>query len=388
MLSNKEEKHFQALLEKYELGEATPAEQEFIEAWFNYLDEINRDADPFAGMQPSEKLQLKQQIHERLMQEIQEGASVHTIKPARRAGFKWQAAAAVLFILCAAAGYWLFFRNSAQPGTTTVATTISDSLPARDRAVLTLASGEKILLDSAHGRINKQQFNASNDSGKLHYQQNNTAPEYHTLSTLRGTQYQLQLPDGTEVWMNAASSITYPTAFTGTHREVTITGEAYFEVAKNKNLPFRVKAGGMLVDVTGTHFNINTYTNEPILATTLLEGGVKVSSNNSKVTLKPGEQSQLTPAGQLSVKKDVNTGEIMAWKNGLFHFESADLETILRQLSRWYDVDVQYEGLIPNEQFFMIIKRTSSLSAVLKALQANNVQFSIEGKKLTVKARQ
>lgn len=387
MLSNKEEKHFQALLEKYELGEATPAEQDFIESWFNYLDEMNKEADPFAGMQPPEKLQLRQQMHERLLHEMQESTTIRTIRPARRASIKWQAAAAVLFIICAAGGYWFFFRNTEQTGTS-VAVTSTDTIPARERAVLKLASGEEILLDSAHGRISSQQFNASNDSGRLQYGLNNKAPEYHTLSTPRGAQYQLQLPDGTEVWMNAASSITYPTAFTGSHREVTITGEAYLEVARNKDLPFRVKAGGMLIDVTGTHFNINTYTNEPILTTTLLEGGVNVSSNSSKVMLHPGEQSQLNAEGQLSVKKDVNTGEIIAWKNGQFHFESADLETILRQLSRWYDVDVHYEGLIPNEQFFMIIKRTSSLSAVLKALQANNVQFSIEGKKLTVKARQ
>lgn len=386
MLSNKDAKHIQAILTRYELGEATPAEADFIETWFNYLDELHQQDDPLAAMQPAAKLELEMEMRTRLLKEIQENkAIVRTLKTGRNKGFRWQVAAAVLFLIFAATGYWFFIHKTDQPGITTTQI-MQDTLPARDRAVLTLANGEEILLDSTHGRINAPHFNASNNSGKLQYQHNATAPEYHTLSTPRGAQYQLQLPDGTQVWMNAASSISYPTAFTGNQREVMVTGEAYFEVAKNKDLPFRVKAGGMQIEVTGTHFNVNTYTDEPILTTTLLEGGVHVTSNSNKVRLRAGEQSILRTNGELSVRKEVNTAEIMSWKNGLFHFESADLVTILRQLSRWYDVDVKYEGLIPQEHFFMIIKRTSSLSAVLKALQANNVQFSIEGKKLTVKA--
>lgn len=387
MLRNSDTEYLQALLKKYEAGETTPAEAHFIETYFNYLDELKKDKDPFAAFDPGAKQEMEQEIKARLLESIQtEGAVVRPLKDRRNTGFNWRVAAAILLV-CGAAGYWLFLNQKNAPGTTTAQ--VDQQTPHNiDRAVLKLANGQEIILDSAQGNIiQDKQLTVHNDSGTLNYKGNAAAPEYHTLSTPRGAQYKLQLPDGTQVWMNAASSIAYPTVFTGSNRDVTITGEVYFEVARNKAMPFRVKVNDMVVEVTGTHFNINAYSDEPYLATTLLEGGVKVIRNNDTVTLSPGDQSIIMSDGTIGgVRTAPNLDETMSWKKGYFHFESANLETILRQLSRWYDINITYEGAAPTDKYFVIVKRNISLSAVLKALQANNVQFSMEGKTLKVKA--
>ncbi|NML21681.1 FecR family protein [Pseudoflavitalea sp. G-6-1-2] len=379
-------KYFQELLKRYERGQATEAEIRFVEAYFDYLDKT-KHSDPFASMKAGEKDNLKDEMYAELLQQLR-SANVVEMLPRRRFGWKWQVAAAVLLIACSVVGYRYFFKADQKVDVTTVAFS-DDPVPQHtDRAILKMADGKEIMLDSAHGKIVQQNgLSIDNENGKLNYDVSTKAPELHTLYTPRGTQYELQLPDGTHVWLNTASSITYPTVFTDGKREVTITGEAYFEVAKNKELPFIVKANDQQIEVTGTHFNINAYSDEPYPVTTLLEGGVKVSSNNSMVKLVPGEQSSTGSNGELTVKKGINTEEVMAWKNGFFHFESADLPTILRQLSRWYDLTVTYEGPAPKDKFFVIIKRNSTLSAVIKALQANgNVQLAIEGRNLKVKA--
>jgi transmembrane sensor len=383
MLNSSDQKHIADLLKRYELGTASPEEIHFLETYFNYLDEINQQQTVFSS--EDEKAMLGEEMKTRLLQEIrEEAAPVIPIK--RRFPLKW-IAAAVLVVATGIAAYLFFAGNEAKKPV--IAQTEEQATIPRERAVLKLANGQELLLDSLQGNILQQQgLTVSNDSGHLQYNSKTTTPELHTLYTPNGAQYELQLPDGTHVWLNAASSITYPTIFTGNNRDVTISGEAYFEVARNQSMPFRVKAKDMQIEVTGTHFNVNTYTNEPFLTTTLLEGGVKVTRNNSTVQLTPGQQSLTGADGKLSVIKNVNTDEVMAWKNGYFHFESASLETILRQVSRWYDVNIVYEGAAPTEKYFLIIKRNSSLPAVLKVLEANNVRFTIDGKKLTVKAIQ
>jgi ferric-dicitrate binding protein FerR (iron transport regulator) len=383
MLNSSDQKHIADLLKRYELGTASPEEIHFLETYFNYLDEINQQQTVFSS--EDEKAMLGEEMKTRLLQEIrEEAAPVIPIK--RRFPLKW-IAAAVLVVATGIAAYLFFAGDDAEKPV--IAQTEEQTTIPRERAVLKLANGQELLLDSLQGNILQQQgLTVSNDSGHLQYNSKTTTPELHTLYTPNGAQYELQLPDGTHVWLNAASSITYPTIFTGNNRDVTISGEAYFEVARNQSMPFRVKAKDMQIEVTGTHFNVNTYTNEPFLTTTLLEGGVKVTRNNSTVQLTPGQQSLTGADGKLSVIKNVNTDEVMAWKNGYFHFESASLETILRQVSRWYDVNIVYEGAAPTEKYFLIIKRNSSLPAVLKVLEANNVRFTIDGKKLTVKAIQ
>lgn len=309
---------------------------------------------------------------------------VHRIHFMRRWGW---AAASIIILLGLGVFLWTTNKKDTETQRTAVHPPATEVMPAMGKVVLKLPDGRQIYLDSMHGSIVKEgELTVDNKKGSLAYSGAAGKMEYHSLTVPRGRQYQLQLPDGTNVWLNAASSITYPIAFTGPERMVTVSGEVYFEVAKNKSKPFRVAANDMMITVTGTHFNVNAYNDEPFLATTVLEGGVKVTSNNKTVILSPNEQSLANATGSISVNRNVNVSEIVAWRERFFHFESADLPTILRELARWYDVDVAYEGVISKERFFVIVNRNSSLSAVLKALQANDVEFHIEGKKLTVRS--
>jgi len=320
----------------------------------------------------------------RLEGEINLQAPVHRIHFMRWWGW---AAASVIIMLGMGVFLWITNKNDPATQRTAVHPPAAEVMPAMGKVVLKLPGGQQIYLDSMHGSIVKDgALTVDNKKGALTYNGAAGKMEYHTLTVPRGRQYELQLPDGTNVWLNAASSITYPIIFTGEERKVTVSGEVYFEVAKNKSQPFRVAANDVLITVVGTHFNVNAYNDEPFLATTVLEGGVKVSGNNATVTLSPNEQSISDATGRISVNRNINVSEIMAWRERTFHFESADLPTIMRELARWYDVEVAYEGVISKERFFVIVRRNSSLSAVLKALQVNGVEFNINGKKLTVKS--
>jgi transmembrane sensor len=274
----------------------------------------------------------------------------------------------------------------------------NDVMPGNDKAILQLADGSSIVLDSMNnGKIGDQGGTVVNkQDGIVQYnseQKNNAATiTYNTLRTPGGGQYQLQLPDGSKVWLNAQSSVRFPTTFTGNERVVDVTGEAYFEVEKNPNMPFRVnmlnasgKTAGQ-VEVLGTHFNINAYDDEEEMRTTLLEGKVKISSmvNGEWAMLKPGEQSSLSRSSRLSQPIPVQTDEVVAWKNGLFRFQDASVESIMRQIGRWYNVDIVYERKI-DKQFIGTIPRQVPLSTVLKILESTGwVHFTIEGKKITV----
>jgi hypothetical protein len=266
---------------------------------------------------------------------------------------------------------------------------VADVSPGRTGAVLTLGNGKVIILDAArNGELAEQGNTHIRKSGDVVSYERSAGEdlpvEYNTMSTPKGRQISMVLADGSKVWLNAASSIRFPAAFTGDARKVEVTGEVYFEVAHandpqgKRRIPFIVVANGATVEVLGTHFNINAYTDEPYATTTLLQGAVNVKKDNREVRLSPGQQSVLMPDGRLTVNTHVNTEEIMAWKEGYFHFESTPLATVLRQFSRWYDIDVVFEGKIPDEKFFAIVKRNSSLSTVLKVLQATNIKFSIE----------
>jgi transmembrane sensor len=257
------------------------------------------------------------------------------------------------------------------------------------KATLTLANGAKILLDDAKNGTLSSQGNTRvvKTNGKLAYNANNNdliGNVYNTVSTPRGGHYQVILPDGSQVWLNAASSIYFPTAFTGKERKVEITGEAYFEVAKNKTLPFVVKINNSEVRVFGTHFNVMAYADEAAIKTTLLEGSVQFSNGLASYMLKPGEQSELTKSGQVKVISGVDVDNAIAWKNNMFDFENTDIESVMRQLSRWYDVDVVYNKKV-NDRFFAEIPSSSKLSEVLKALElTGKVNFDIQGRKIII----
>jgi ferric-dicitrate binding protein FerR (iron transport regulator) len=210
------------------------------------------------------------------------------------------------------------------------------------------------------------------------------------MATPRGGQYRLVLPDGSRVWLNAVSSIRFPTAFTGQERKVEISGEAYFEVVKDPSRPFRVlvrpAAGNrnMEVEVLGTHFNINAYQDEPAIKTTLLEGSVKVTNGTDHTMIRPGQQTQLSINGVTKVIQDADVSEAVAWKEGRFQFNDTELKTIMRQVMRWYDVDLEYKGNVPDRYFTADISRNKTLSGVLTILKLSDVDFRLDGKKLTV----
>jgi ferric-dicitrate binding protein FerR (iron transport regulator) len=197
------------------------------------------------------------------------------------------------------------------------------------------------------------------------------------------------LADGTKVWLNAASSVRFPVAFTGKERKVEITGEAYFEVAKDKTKPFRVKANSSEIEVLGTHFNVNAYDDEASIKTTLLEGKVKISvpvsgRKSSYKSLFPGEQAEISKDGKIKVKGHADTEEAVAWMNGHFQFKSADIKTVLRQIARWYDVEIEYRGNI-DLHFTGQLTRNENVSKVLNELMlTGEVHFKIDGRKIIV----
>lgn len=306
--------------------------------------------------------------------------------------------AAVIIALLGLSTYFILFHKPSKEIANTQIRFKNDVAPGSNKAMLILGNGSAIILDSIADGTLARQGNAAvikTDSSKLSYLLTDSGlplkpkppTEYNTLTTPRGGQFQLVLSDGTRIWLNAASSIRYPVSFGSKERRVEITGEVYFEVARNELSPFIVSAGGEEVQVLGTHFNIRAYPDETELKTTLLEGSVKVTSISSHQSeiIKPKQQTWLQ-ADRLSVINEVNTDEVIAWKQGTFYFKSADLKTILREFARWYDIDISYEGPVKNRKFFAVVKRSNTLKKMLEMLQDNSIIYEIDGKKLIVKS--
>ncbi len=319
--------------------------------------------------------------------------------------FWWGAAAALILVF---AIYYFDRPVSAPIAAAPVKQPEHDRGPGGNIAVLTLSDGSSITLDSAQNGVLAQQGNtkiSKLSNGQLAYSLSGDSPfkeqrgkgrgeAYNTLTTPRGGQYKLTLPDGSNVWLNAASSIRYPTAFSGKERSVSITGEAYFEIAKDPSMPFKVLLPGSrqgegrgedrAIQVLGTHFNVNAYADENILKATLLEGSIRLLSNNTGSQLEPGQQGQLNNSGRIAVVQNADIEEAVAWKNGRFNFNNADIQTVMRQIARWYDVEVVFEGKLPTEKFEGEIPRSSNISEVFKILELSNVHFKVENKKVTV----
>jgi ferric-dicitrate binding protein FerR (iron transport regulator) len=226
-------------------------------------------------------------------------------------------------------------------------------------------------------------------TGAISYSGNTAgAISYNTLSVPNGSKpIHLMLSDGSQVWINVGSSLTYPTAFTGNERKVKITGEAYFEVVHNEKIPFIVQNGDLQVKDLGTHFNVNTYQDETSARITLLEGSVRVLRNSTSELLKPGQQASISNNSNSNIRvlNDVNIDEVVAWKNGKFMFDNnTDIGAIMRQISRWYNVDIEYQGNI-SQRFWGSISKNVNVSQVLKILEATGeVKFKIEGNKIFV----
>lgn len=339
-----------------------------------------------------EKLAL-QDVHSKLIVEIRKYSLYSKIKHLQ--WFKISAAAAAILVLFSISIYFFLNNQNNQPPVAQIIK--KDIKPGGNKAILTLANGQQIVLtDVKNGQLAQQEnliihktkdglvvYSSSSATSQTGKAKSKGAIAYNTISTPRGGQYQVILPDGSHVWLNAASSIKYPTTFAGNIRKVEITGEAYFEVAHNAAKPFRVSSNGQTVDVLGTHFNINAYNDEQVIKTTLLEGSVRVTANNNIRVLKPGEQSRLALDGDLKVN-EANLAEAIAWKNGLFYFENTSLQNVMHQLARWYNVEIDYEGTIPNRTFTGKIHRDVNVSEVLEILKFTKVTFKIESKKIVV----
>jgi len=306
--------------------------------------------------------------------------------------FSWGRVAAAIFIFAIAGGiFWLL--NSKHDNNSTFFAFFNqheyDIQPGGNRAVLTLDDGSQILLDSVQNGTVAKQGNVKIvklEDGSLTYDVTGNEKSNilnNKITTPRGGQYYVKLPDGTKVWMNSASSIDFPAIFTGKERKVEITGEVYFEVAHDANLPFVVMAGDTKVKVLGTHFNVNAYEDEDAVKVTLLEGQVNVSSSENAVSLSPGQQASLSKTGDIDIAK-VDPSAAVTWKNGYFQFDHADIQTVMRQLSRWYNVDIVYEKSIPKQLFGGEMQRNLTLSQVLNILGKSEVRFRIEDRKIIV----
>jgi ferric-dicitrate binding protein FerR (iron transport regulator) len=316
---------------------------------------------------------------------LKETQSTQTIKIStpQKKYFAWSAVAALLII-----GFFIWKPNHIK-STTSVATPI-EITPGSNKATLTLADGRIISLDSlSNGGIAAEgnvqvikmdgivQYNTSNNNNEI---------AYNTIQTPKGGKYQLILGDGTVVWLNAASSLRFPVAFVADERLVELKGEAYFEVKKDAKKPFRVSLeNGSQIEVKGTSFNINAYHDEELLKTTLLEGKINFLFDGRSKSLLPGQQLRYDKViNEMHLVDDVAINEEIAWKNDLFIFKSMDVKSIMRIISRWYDIDVVYQGKINPETFSGIVSSKSNLSQVLKIMEAGGIQFKIEGRKIVV----
>ncbi len=325
-----------------------------------------------------------------------------TVKPKTRllGLFISIAKAAAIITVFSTVGFYFIQKNKTSQNQNQAAVVKSSKiLPGGNKAILTLANGKTIVLDNkANGMLakaGKVEVSKVAD-GKLTYNTQATgvtakvidnALVYNTLSTPRGGQYQVVLPDGTQVWLNSASSLSYPVEFSGNERRVKLTGEAYFEVAKNKDKPFYVTSNNTQIRVLGTHFNISAYSDDQELTTTLLEGSVEMSKNNTQLVLKPGWQAMVSndaDAKQIRVAQ-ANIKEVMAWKNGYFIFNDDNIATIMKKVSRWYDVDVELKGNFANQNFGGTFYRSKGIDELLKNLEKiGKVHFKVSGRRITV----
>lgn len=313
-------------------------------------------------------------------------APVRRIHPITR---RLLAAASILLLFT---GAWFFFRHTPprQPQLISGTPTQKKITPGSTKATLILADGSEIQLDDSNkGNIAVQGGIKviKMDNGILAYNGKNTSgePMYNTIRTPRGGQYEIMLPDGTRAWLNSASTLRFPTSFTSPRREVTLTGQGYFEVAKNKEHPFIVHTNVTDINVLGTSFDVMAYEDEPETNTTLIEGAVTVRHKSSEQTLKPGEQAHLDLTSQSMNIRRPDVDEVIAWKNGKFQFGKSDIKTIMRQIARWYDVEIEYNGDLSGLRLSGVLSRKGDVAELLDALEeTGDVRFKTENNKIIV----
>jgi transmembrane sensor len=380
------------LLEAYISKQATIAEESELMDWVLESGEDSELENYVLGIWNQYKTTVDfshvnwDKIYSRVMQ-----TPIVSMEPKVRK-MRWsRLTAAVVIMVSLAVGTYLALTPRSQQAIATIQPKQNSlATPSYNKAILTLGDGTKIELDSTGKGTLAVQGSVQiikKSTGEIIYAGTAVGkPSYNTLSVPIGSKpISLLLSDGSNVWINVGSSLTYPTAFTSKERKVQITGEAYFEVAKNTIMPFKVEVGKMEVKVLGTHFNITAYDDEPTIKTTLLEGSVRVTNENEDALLKPGQEAILDHQKQNFKIVEANIKEVIAWKNGLFEFNNAGIESIMRQISRWYGIEVDYQGGVVDKSFSGVMSRNTNLSQVLNMLQlTKEVHFKMKGAKVIV----
>lgn len=380
-----------SLAEKWLNGTITPAEKKQFEDWYNRQPGLSMD-----WLKDETEDELRKRIFLSIITRLDTAPGEATvIDISRHSKWKrgWSVAAGILMLLGSAAIYFYVNNNNTVIKQTAIVNTSAGTIPAGTaKATLTLADGTVIQLDTMQaGNIVLQGNTAvyKNEDGEIVYQpgQNETGELYNTLTIPRGSELlSVVLSDGSKVWMNVESTLRFPVAFSGKERKVQVTGEAYFEVSKDASRRFRVETEGATTEVLGTHFNVNTYEKPQEVLVTLLEGVVKVSNTSGyQQLLKPGQQADVTPAGNILLDKMPDLEAVMAWKHGLFKLDNSDIHTVMAQLVRWYDVDIRFEKDLKEVRFSGTISRNTDLAKVLEMLSmTKEVRFRQEGKTIVV----
>lgn len=378
--------HIQVLVQKYLDKTATAEEVEMLNDWYQSFDDeevvvYTKDAEHTVFVR----------LKNRLRKLFQKSPRVFTLT---RHSFVRMAAIFLGLVFIGSLFYFLFqSRSTALPQQNAVTVTSVDEIkPGGNKAILTLADGTTVVLDSSANGTLGTQGNTNIiklGNGELRYKNGSALPRasatlYNTIATPRGGQYAIELADQTKVWLNSSSSIRFPTDFRDSVREVEITGEAYFEVAHHPAKPFKVKVNDAYIRVLGTHFNVMAYSNEATINTTLLQGSLIAGNNKTSRLLARGNQARISKDGAIEFVKDADTEEAVAWRSGRFLFNSSDMYNMMRQVERWYNVDVVFKGNI-GLHFSGQLNRYANVSELLRKLElTNEVHFEIENGKITV----
>ncbi|WPU91235.1 FecR family protein [Mucilaginibacter sabulilitoris] len=375
------------LFEKHLSGNTTPEEEELL---LSYDDGFN-----IQDFHNDQRIDNQQHIHQKIFNKIENSRnkSVKRLAPS----LWWAVAASVLLVISVG----LFFLNKHEASesrykSNNLVSSFKPIVPGGNKAILTLSNGSTINLNEVSNGIiekNEQVAIKKEKNGQLVYSSDTGLPDkgdkisFNTISTPRGGQYQVILPDGTNVWLNAASSLRYPVKFTGAERHVELSGEAYFEVAKNKNMPFSINTNNVNIKVLGTHFNVMSYEDDSSVKTTLLEGSVLLSKLNQQALLVPGQQADVARSGEKINVTYVNTDDAVSWKNGYFTFRKESVVSIMKKVARWYDVEVEYQNDMSNVKLGGSISRGKNIKDLLNKIQLTGaVHFKIEGRRIIVRS--
>ncbi|GGG90055.1 iron dicitrate transporter FecR [Parapedobacter pyrenivorans] len=368
-----EDEKIHQLLKRYLAGECTDAERKIIDQWYEAIDH-----QPIGGA-------LREEISEDLNAIRAHAGPQPPRRPLR--WFHYVSAAAVLAVAISVAVTLSEPFSAGSPAVETASLEARQIMPGSDKATLTLSDGRVISLDElaigVFGRESGGQL-IKNEEGSLVYESSresikqSTRAELHTMTTPNGGQYRLTLPDGSRVWLNSASSLTYAVNLFERERSVTLSGEAYFEVMSDSRKPFRVITDKQTVTVLGTKFNINSYHDEPGTKTTLVEGSVDVSTDQASrpIRLAPGQESFVDGSGHPAVRQ-VDAGSAIAWINGLFQFEGSTIDEVMRQLARWYDVEVVFDGTPPRGKLYGEVNRNTTADTPLELLSFFNFKYDV-----------